>query len=195
MRFDAHNTFWSWFCVGLVLTLTWFPTVINAQEKPPSGLNLTVEGVAQQVYGAFPEIPLENQYKRLDTGALDPEHTLISRVIRYHRDVEKRATRYRFDWKITLADYLGVNQDMKADRYPGHSTLTSNPLDKDVEAIRALNRKQRQALVDFLAQIYRPAVEPTKVKIPSKAVPSAPTVQDPNKPVLSKPGDAQLLMP
>jgi hypothetical protein len=174
---------------------------LRAQDAPPAGVNLTVETIAAQIYTQIPGIPLENQYLRVDNGIVDPDHTLLSRLIRYHRDVTKRPTRYRLDWKLTLADYLGVNEVMKPETYPGHSTLKSNPLEKDLQAIRSLNRKQRAALVDLLVQFFRPAVDPAQ-KAPSPATPLPsvtptpdPTVVDPTKPLLSKPGDAQLLLP
>lgn len=174
---------------------------LQAQVPPSPQGSLAVEVIAAQIYTQVPAIPLENQYLRAENGQVDPEHTLLSRLIRYHRDVTKRPTRYRFDWKLTLADYLGVNELMKPEAYPGNLTLKSNPLEKDIQAIRSLNRKQREALVDLLVQAFKPPVDPAQ-KAPAPVVPQTPatpaptpTVVDPTKPVLSKPGDAQLLLP
>ncbi|BFM39407.1 hypothetical protein [Synechocystis sp. LKSZ1] len=186
---------------GCLLVLLGHGMVLGLRAQVPSSPqgSLTVEAIAAQIYTQVPAIPLENQYLRADNGAVDPEHTLLSRLIRYHRDVTKRPTRYRFDWKLTLADYLGINEPMKPETYPGNLTLKSNPFEKDIQAIRSLNRKQREALVDLLVQAFKPVVDPAQ-KAPVVPQPSAtpaptPTVVDPTKPVLSKPGDAQLLLP
>ncbi len=48
------------------------------------------ETVAQQIYQAMPDLPKENNYIRRETGAIDPNNTLISRFLRYHQDTKKR---------------------------------------------------------------------------------------------------------
>ncbi|MFN5515313.1 MAG: hypothetical protein ACK5CA_11330 [Cyanobacteriota bacterium] len=156
---------------------------------------LTVEQVALQIYEQLPDLPKENSYRRQDNGEPDPDHTLISRLIRYHRDIQKRQTRYRFDWKLTLADYLGINEPMEPERYPGNSTLQTNPLATDTTAIRALTRQQRLALVDLLVINYHPPQPKAEPKPAPTAPPRPVTPPDPNRPVLSQPGDAQLLLP
>lgn len=165
--------------------------------QAPSGTvgTLTVEQIALQIYEQLPELPKENNYRRRDNGEPDPDHTLLSRLIRYHRDIQKRQTRYRFDWKLTLADYLGLNEPMEPERYPGNSTLKTNPLATDTAAIRALSRQQRLALVELLAINYHPP-QPKAEPKPQPTAPSRPaTPADPNRPTLSQPGDAQLLLP
>lgn len=160
---------------------------VNAQTLRP-------EEAAAIVYEKFPYLPKENQYTRQDTGKVDPVHTLISRFIRYHRDLKRRSPSVSLDWKITLADYLGVNESIKEDRYPGNSTLQSNPMETDVEAIQDLNRRQRQELVDLLVSIYTP--EQQKLKLPAIQTESMPELSKPTPtigPGLSKPGDADLL--
>lgn len=171
-------------------------TPATAQTLPAGGYTLVVEAVAQQVYDRFPEIPKANTYLSQDEGLVDGDNTLISRLIRYHRDIKKRPTRYRFDWKLTLADYLGVNELMSANRYPGFSTLQDSPLDGDRQLIEALNRQQRQDLVNFLAEVYRPqtVTSPTDPSTTDQNSPK-PTVVTPDQPILSQPGDAQLLIP
>jgi len=168
-----------------------------AQTLPAGGYTLLVEAVAQQVYDQFPELPKANTYVSQDKGEVDVNNTLISRFIRYHRDVKRRPTRYRFDWKLTLADYLEANEPMSADRYPGFATLQESPLDGDRQLIQGLNRQQRQALVDFLAAVYRPQTAAPDPETPASSEPSQPkpAVVTPSQPTLSQPGDAQLLMP
>jgi len=170
------------------------------QGMPQGGYTVVVEVIAQQIYDQFPDIPKNNGYRRQSDGTPDPENTLISRMIRYHRDIKRRPTRYRFDWRLTLADYLGANEQILPERYPGFSTLQESPLDSDKEAIASLNRRQRQELVDFLAEIYRPQAMPNGAESPengqSDENPSRPpAVTTPTQPGLAQPGDAQLLMP
>jgi hypothetical protein len=162
------------------------------------------DSVAAIVYQRLSYLPKENQYLRQDTKKVDQGNTLIARLVRYHQDVKKRSTRFRFDWKLTLADYLGVNESIKADRYPGKSTLTVNPLAKDVEAIRSLNRGQRDELVNALAEAFKvvnetPAEQSTPPNnSPEKPTPqpqSSPAPENPSQPSLSNPGDSDLLKP
>lgn len=173
-----------------------FVTPATAQTVPAGGYTLLVEAVAQQVYEQFPDLPKANTYLSQSEGTVDEDNTLVSRFIRYHRDIKKRPTRYRFDWKLTFADYLGVNETMTPDRYPGFSTLQESPLESDRQFLQALNRQQRQDLVNFLAEIYRPqtAASPSDPSTADQNSPK-PAVVTPDQPTLSQPGDAQLLMP
>ncbi|XTZ09676.1 MAG: hypothetical protein ACQZ3N_05685, partial [cyanobacterium endosymbiont of Rhopalodia yunnanensis] len=162
--------------------------------KPVNAQTLRPEEAAAIVYEKLSYLPRENQYIRRDTEKIDPVQTLISRFIRYHRDLKRREPSVSLDWKITLADYLGVNESMKKDRYPGSSTLQSNPLTLDVEAIQELNRHQRQELVDLLVSIYTPKQK--KLKLPTIQTESIPELSQPTStigPGLSSPGDADLL--
>lgn len=146
------------------------------------------ETVAQQIYEAMPDLPKENNYTRRDTGVIDPNNTLISRFLRYHQDTKKRFTLIRFDWQLTLGDYLGVNEKISEENYPGQATLTVNPMAADIKAMNSLNRRQRQQLVTLLVEIYNPAILPQETPNPSPS-PSP----SPSRPSLSKPGDADLL--
>ncbi|MGC1396222.1 MAG: hypothetical protein WA828_18325, partial [Coleofasciculaceae cyanobacterium] len=81
----------------------------------------------RQVYQLLPNFPKENQYVNQETGKIDENNTLASRLIRYHVFVKSRPPGYRMDWKLTLADYLGVNQYLVESQYPGATTLRTNP--------------------------------------------------------------------
>jgi hypothetical protein len=184
--------------LGLVFILRTNPHSPAIAQNPPTVPNsssIRAEGAAAIVYQQLPYLPKENEYRRKETGEIDPEHTLISRFIRYNQDLKKRTNRYRFDWKLTLADYLGANETIDPETYPGSVTLTTNPFETDVKAIQALKRRQRQELVDLLAFIYKPQVteKPAKTKI--SPTPQATPKDESGKPSLAKPGDAQLLMP
>jgi hypothetical protein len=162
-------------------------------SQPVSAQSLRPEDVAVIVYQRLPYLPKENKYIRLETGSVAEDHTLVSRLVRYHQDVEKRPTRFRLDWKLTLADYLGVNEPMKPERYPGSTTLTANPIESDRQAIQKLNRRQREELVDILVSLYRPQQADTQ-PTPPKPTPAPSSADTPKRPTLTKPGDAQLLL-
>jgi hypothetical protein len=184
--------------LGLVFLLgTNHDSSAIAQNQPSSGntSSIRVEGAAAIVYQQLPYLPKENGYISKETGEINPEHTLISRFIRYSQDLKKRTNRYRFDWKLTLADYLGANETINPETYPGSLTLTTNPFETDVKAIQALNRRQRQELVDLLAFIYKPQVTTQAPKIKPSPTPQSTPIDESGKPSLAKPGDAQLLMP
>lgn len=187
--------FWSFFkgflgiALGLSLSLG-LATLTHAQSS------LRPEYVASLVYQRVPDIPKENQYIRQSTKEVDENNTLISRFIRYNQDVQKRPVIYRFDWKLAFADYLGANEPVKEESYPGRVTLTINPYPKDLEVIRSLNRRQRNDVVNALASIYnqtnqQPQPNPSPPSLQSPSSPP-PTPQGPN---FSRPGDSQLLKP
>ncbi|UBF26283.1 hypothetical protein K9N68_33070 [Kovacikia minuta CCNUW1] len=117
------------------------------------------DNVWRTVYQNLPDLPLENQYIRKDTGKVDPDNTLVGRFIRYHVYLKGRPPFYRLDWKMTLADYLGVNGVMEESTYPSHDTLRKNPLEGDIAAIDRLNRAQRDALVQALVDAFSPQKE------------------------------------
>lgn len=128
--------------------------VLLAWSRPATAQRLNVSGVAQQVYTTLPGLPAENGYVRAETGEVDEDNTLISRLIRYHLYVARRLPTYRLDWKLTLADYLGVNTWMQANLYPGATDLRTNPRDGDIAAISQLNRAERDALVNALTEAF-----------------------------------------
>ena len=153
---------------------------------------------AQQVYQRLPSFPLENQYISKRTKKAATENTLARRLILYHTYVKGRSPIYRFDWKITLADYLGLNDYLAESAYPGADQLRTNPMKSDRAVLKRLSRSQRNALVQSLVDIYTG----NRTSILSPESPSTPPAssspgsqsQPPLVP-LPKPGDAQLLMP
>ncbi len=141
------------------------------------------------VYQRLPDLPRENQYINQKSGQVDENNTLISRLIRYHTVIKSRPPGYRLDWKLTLADYLDLNEIITEGVYPGFETLRQNPLEGDKAAIRRLTRTQRDALVDTLVSIYSPNTPRPRVTNPV-----APRTS-PSRPPQPRPGDAQLLAP
>ncbi|NEQ34792.1 MAG: hypothetical protein F6K40_00090 [Okeania sp. SIO3I5] len=145
------------------------------------------------VYEKIPDLPLENNYISQETGEVNTEDTLVSRLIRYHFYVKGRAPNYRFDWKLTLADYLGANDYLQSSVYPGNDSLTENPMNGDRQAIQNLTRSQRNALVNRLVDIFGGDPNP----------PSIPEVQQrdnsgrsvPRAPAIIQQGGADLLKP
>ena len=108
--------------------------------------------IAAAVYEQLPDFPLENQYVHTETGEIALDNTLVYRLIQYHSGVQSRPLGNRFDWKLTLADYLGVNEWMDEERYPDRF-LQSNPFHQDIEVVRALNRQQREDLIQTLLMV------------------------------------------
>ncbi|WP_088240040.1 hypothetical protein [Calothrix rhizosoleniae] len=110
--------------------------------------------IDQIIYQKIPDLPRENQYISKETKKVATNNTLVSRIISYHNYVKRRPPNYRLDWKLTLADYLGANEMMYEKFYPGNDTLKKNPLKGDRAAIKKLNRRQRNALVQALVDSF-----------------------------------------
>jgi hypothetical protein len=117
---------------------------------------LRTDDVWRSVYQRIPDLPLENQYVSRETGKVESNNTLIGRLIRYHVYLKGRPPFYRLDWKITMADYLGVNGAIEDGTYPSHETLRRNPLEGDIAAIKQLNSNQRNALIQALVDAFTP---------------------------------------
>ena len=122
--------------------------------QPAVAQSFPVEGVWQQVYQQLPDLPKENQYVSKSTGKAATDNTLVGRFVRYHVYLKGRTPLYRLDWKLSLADYLGVNELIQESQYPSSDTLRTNPVEGDRAAIGRLNRKQRAALVQTLVDIF-----------------------------------------
>lgn len=161
-----------------------------AQEPQPQ--QLRVQDAWKLVYEKLPDFPIANNYISKETGKVDPNNTLVGRLIRYHVFVKGRPPNYRFDWKLSLADYLGVTPDYLVESvYPGNDVLRSNPMEGDRAAIQGLNRSQRDALVQALVDVFTgdsgPKRAPTTGGKPEGR--NIPTIPQP------QPGDAKLLAP
>lgn len=124
-----------------------------APSTLPANANIvrTAE-IAQKIYTELPEIPLENQYFNQKLKKIDPNNTLINRILHYHAFTKGRPADMRLDWKLTLADYLGANDIMDPATYPSHDVLNKNPLDNDRAAVNTLTRSMRDQLIDRLIQ-------------------------------------------
>jgi len=155
----------------------------------------------RQVYQRLPDFPRENEYVSKETGKVNSDDTLVSRLIRYHLYVKSRPANNRFDWKLTMADYLGAHEFLVESQYPSGNTLQENPMESDRTVIQKLTRSQRDALVDVLVSIFNtnraqtPTQTPRASPSPSPLAPPPTTSNSPAKPSLPQPGDAQLLMP
>lgn len=137
--------------IGLCL-LTALPVPLPSAIDP--ALAQFGEVDLQRVYQQIPDLPLENQYVSRTTGEVATGNTLVNRLIQYHIYVQSRVASSRLDWKLTLADFLGVNQWVVPGLYPGGDTLRENPLAGDTGAIASLNRAQREALVEALVSLF-----------------------------------------
>lgn len=145
-----------------------------------------------QVYEQLPDLPLENNYVSTDSGEEEVDNTLVGRLVRYHFYVKRRPPNFRFDWKLTLADYLGANELMQESTYPGYESLKENPMEGDRQAIKSMTREGRNALIEVLVGIfggYTPEGETSSPPAPTKT----PETSTPSLPPLPGPGDADLL--
>ncbi|MEG3860549.1 hypothetical protein [Microcoleus sp. herbarium12] len=162
-----------------------------AQQSAPQ--QLRVQDAWKLVYQKVPDLPIENNYISQESGKVDPNNTLVGRLIRYHVFVKGRPPNYRFDWKLSLADYLGVTPDYLVESvYPGNDVLRSNPMERDRAVIQSLNRKQRdalvQALVDVFTEDFGRGGTPARGEKPLGRE-TSPEIPQP------QPGDAKLLTP
>ncbi|NEQ24088.1 MAG: hypothetical protein F6K28_34185 [Microcoleus sp. SIO2G3] len=154
----------------------------------------------RQVYERLPNLPLENQYVNKETGEVSSQNTLVSRLIQYHVYVKSRPPNFRFDWKLTLADYLGAHEYLVESAYPGATSLRENPMERDRAVIEKLTRAEREVLIDALVSVFTPNTTQTPASAPTPS-PTAPTrTSNPattpaTTPSLPQPGDAQLLLP
>ncbi|MEA5570676.1 hypothetical protein [Calothrix sp. UHCC 0171] len=124
--------------------------------QPVMAQRITVGDAWRQVYQQLPNFPKENTYTNREGGKIAENNTLVGRMIQYHVYLKGRAPNYRLDWKLTLADYLGVNEVIYDTNYPGHELLRKNPLDGDKAAITKLSRRQRDTLVQALVNVFSP---------------------------------------
>ncbi|MEH1930499.1 hypothetical protein [Nostoc sp.] len=150
---------------------------------------ITPSDVWQQVYQQLPDLPRENKYISKENGKVAENNTLVNRLIRYHIYTKGRAPIYRLDWKLTLADYLGANEIMYDNSYPGNDSLRENPIEGDRKAITRLTRSQRDALVQVLVNIFNPTSQNPLPPSPNTA--PTPTTSTPPQP--PQRGGAELL--
>jgi hypothetical protein len=154
---------------------------------------IRVQDAWKFVYERLPDLPTENNYVSKETGKVDPNNTLVGRLIRYHVFVKGRPPNFRFDWKLSLADYLGATPDYLVESvYPGGDVLRENPMERDRTAIQNLNRAQRDALVQALVDVF--TGNSGNVRTPAgrgetEGRSNSPSIPQP------QPGDAKLLMP
>jgi hypothetical protein len=133
------------------------PNLTHLTTPAAQAQRVRADNIWQSVYTKLPNLPKENGYTSKVTGKVEAENTLVGRLIRYHLYVKARSPYFRFDWKLTLADYLGANEPMGlVDEYPSAKTLKQNPLDGDTKQIRQLTLAQRNALVDALVSSFLP---------------------------------------
>jgi len=167
---SQHISFWDCLkqrvALGILLGSAGLATV-GLNSHPVLAQQVRPDEVWQQVYDRLPNLPRENQYVNRETGKVEPNNTLVSRLIRYHIYVKNRPPQYRLDWKLTLADYLNVNEIVEEAAYPSQATLRKNPMDADIAAIGRLNRAERDALVQVLVDSFNPQT----VQLPNPAAP------------------------
>ncbi|MEM8638340.1 MAG: hypothetical protein AAGG51_05985 [Cyanobacteria bacterium P01_G01_bin.54] len=152
---------------------------------------------AERAYAQLPavlaQLPRANTYRLASSDAVQEHNTLLYRLIYYHTRVTRRAPFYRFDWKLTLADYLEAHETILPDRYPTATILTENPLESDRAILEGLNLQQRSALVDLLVVVFEGKIPPPPTAAPEPTT-EPETAPEPTGPVTPQPGDAELLL-
>lgn len=128
------------------------------------------------VYQRLPDLPQENSYLSKETGEVATDNNLVRRLVQYHLYVKRRLPISHFEWKLTFADYLGLNELMDENQYPGYDSLKSNPLTGDRTAIGGLSIAQKNALVDLLVLIFLGEVNPSPSPNPSPTPTATPVI-------------------
>ncbi|MEA5470419.1 hypothetical protein [Spirulina sp. 06S082] len=181
------------FSVILALAL-----VVGGDRPPAFAQTRQAIKDAEDVYQLLPNFPQENQYISQDSGEIASQNTLVARLIYYHIYLKNRPPQYRFDWKLTLADYLGANETILSSRYSGTRTLRDNPLKGDIAIIDRLTRQQREELIQTLVRVFNPNIDnnnqDSSSPLPdnSESQPNSPNSSGDRR--FPKPGDAQLLL-
>jgi hypothetical protein len=172
------------------------PVAVGQEPEADWRRQINPRIVWPRVYEQLPEFPQGNDYIDRETGEVDDKNTLVGRLISYHVFVKNRLPMFRLDWKLTLADYLGANEAIDPENYPGHLDLEENPLAGDRAILSQLNRQEREQLISVLVNIFNPnynkLVEANSRSTPSREATSTPT-RPSGPPPLPKPGDADLL--
>ena len=109
--------------------------------------------VVEDIYEAMPQLPLENTYQTSE-GETISSSSWLQRVLLYHIRTQGRLPDSYLDWKLTFADYQGVNVPMFASAYPGADQFTVNPLNRDRELFQSLGREERRQLLDMFLATY-----------------------------------------
>lgn len=136
----------------LVATLIAFNGLTIGAVQAQLPRRISPSAISIQVYEQLPELPLENQYISSD-GDIDPDNTLVSRIIRYHLYIKDRPTNLRLDWKLTMADYLGAFERISPEDYPDYG-LRNNPMTGDIAAVENLDWEVRDRLTDLLYESF-----------------------------------------
>jgi hypothetical protein len=158
---QTRKRFGKWWLWLLLLSVALISPAVAQTYRP--------EVAAASVYQQIPDFPKANQYRLKDRKEVDPNNTLVSRLIRYHQDVKKRPTPYRLDWQLTMGDYLGVNEQMLSERYPGAGLLTSSPMEADIQLIRQGCERLRRfrTAAQTMTSAVRPDVRCHSIASPS----------------------------
>jgi hypothetical protein len=165
--------------------------------SPPALAQLRViPEAAVKVYQTLPDLPLENTYTGSpETVGPPAENTLVRRMMLYHTQVKGRSPVNRFDWKLTLADYLDANETMVAQSYPAANLVSPNPYYGDRQVIQSLSRVERNALITAMVTAFGGDPTPKYFSITPETTP-APVLSTPTPAAtiqLSNPGSADQL--
>ncbi|MBP0017978.1 MAG: hypothetical protein J7647_10525 [Cyanobacteria bacterium SBLK] len=186
-----------WRIVGQFSIVLAAVLVLGGDRPPLFAQTLQTVRDAERAYENLPDFPRENQYISRDSGEVESNNTLLARLIYYHIYLKNRPPQYRFDWKLTLADYLGANETILSERYSGTRTLRDNPLKGDIAVIDRLNRQQREELIQTLIRVFDPNIDDRGSSSPATSNGESRSDSDNSSNLngdFPEPGDAQLLL-
>ena len=185
-----------WRNLGLFSVTLAIVVLLGSDRNPSFARALQTVRDAERAYEILPDFPRENQYIAEDSGEVDASNTLMARLIYYHIYLKNRPPQYRFDWKLTLADYLGANETILSNRYAIRG-LRDNPLKGDIAVIDRLTRQQREELIQTLVQVFSPNIgagNPNLSPSRTRDNNSQPNTEPNGDRDFPEPGDAQLLL-
>ena len=117
-------------------------SVVAVAEPASSQRIRDIPDQTAQIYELMPDLP-----------GYDDDTKWLQRVLLYHVRTKGRLTNSRFDWRLTFADFLGVNDPIYADQYPSGDTEL-NPLNSDREQFQTLTRQDRNEFLAAILQVY-----------------------------------------
>lgn len=172
--------------------------LLGGEISPVFAQNRQTIRDGEKAYELLPNFPREDRYISNESGDVDEDSTLLARMIYYHIYVKNRPPQFRFDWKLTIADYLGANENMLSSQYSGADELQENPLAGDREVIDRLSRKEREELIQTLVGVFNPDLgnessDPVSGEQRDGNDSRSPSNNPNVSPRFPQPGDAQLL--
>lgn len=118
-----------------------------------AGATLLVEPAFAQRIRDIPERSAQIYELMPDLPEASEDGKWLQRVLLYHVRTKGRLANSRFDWRLTFADFLGVNDPIYTDQYPPDGTEV-NPLNGDRDLFQAMTRHDRNEFLAAILEVY-----------------------------------------